>query len=397
MMQAWSPASWQQCRNQQPIHYPSPHALADKLASLSQFPGLVTVDDIERLKQGLQLAEQGKCFILHGGDCAERFADCERTVVERKLALLDEASAVIERGLDCAVLPIGRIAGQYAKPRSQAEEQRGALTLPAYRGDLINDIEFSQSDRTPRPDRLETAYQCAAKTLSFMKERQQRTGKMIFTSHEALHLAYEQTLTRQVGRYYNLSTHLPWVGVRTGAIDGAHLEYCRGIANPIAVKIGANADPKWLSALLERLNPECLSGKLMLITRLGFQHVDKVLPPLIAAVKRLAMPVVWCCDPMHGNTLQLASGIKTRKFDAMRLELQRTISSHLDHGSHLGGLHIEMTADNVTECLGGRGQIRETHLGDAYLSAVDPRLNHQQALEMVNSLVALIRRQSVES
>lgn len=432
-MKQWHSNSWQQKPYAQKVVYPDQRALDEAVAELSQLPPLVTPLEISALKQNLVQAAQGKAFLLQGGDCAENFSDCNEQTITTKLKIMLQMSLVLIYGLRKPVIRVGRIAGQYAKPRSADMEIRGDITLPSYRGDIINGPAFTAADRLPEPKRMVQGYCYAALTLNYLralidsgfadlqtpenwdlgfvphspyaKEYQRIVREMgdavdfmrtvsgiqssslrrvdLYTSHEALHLHFEQALTRQVGnRWYNLATHYPWVGMRTADINGAHIEYLRGIDNPVAVKIGPDTTPAALLALIDTLNPLNEAGKLTLIHRLGVHKIEQLLPPLIKAVLDVGKTVVWCCDPMHGNTATTREGIKTRRFDDIILELQHAFRLHGKLGSHLGGVHFEMTGEDVTECVGGARGLTEDDLKRAYKSLVDPRLNYDQALEM---------------
>ncbi|MES9904448.1 MAG: 3-deoxy-7-phosphoheptulonate synthase class II, partial [Sedimenticola sp.] len=414
------------------------------LAQLSQLPPLVTSWEIEALKGQLAAASRGEAFLLQGGDCAENFSDCTSPIIANKLKILLQMSLMLIHGLNKRVIRVGRIAGQYAKPRSADSETIDGATLPSYRGDLINGPEFTVEARTPDPVRLLRGYGRAAMTLNFIRalsdsgfadlhhpenwdldfvshsplaaEYQKSVSALsrslqfletlggaadselhrvqFFTSHEGLHLHYEQALSRQVPNrsgYYNLASHLPWVGFRTADIDGAHLEYFRGIRNPVGVKVGAGMSGDWIEALVERLNPENEAGKLVLIHRFGADDIGDGLPKLIAAVKRTGKSVLWVCDPMHGNTETTPGGIKTRHFDRILSELEQAFDIHQQQGSILGGVHFELTGDDVTECIGGARGLDEAGLERAYKTQVDPRLNYEQALEMAMAIVEKYR------
>jgi len=443
-MTPWSPASWQSRPALQLAKYPDPAALEAALRELGTLPPLVTSWEIHSLRKQLIAAERGEGFFLQGGDCAEGFADCNAEVITNKLKILLQMSLVLVQGLKQRVIRVGRIAGQYAKPRSADLETRGGLTLPSYRGDLINSPEFTAASRTPDPDRLLQAHGRAAMTLNFIRAlseggfadlhhpenwdlafvaqspsaRDYRkvvealgeslrfmravgcggAGELarvqFFTSHEALHLHYEQALTRQVRRFpgwFDLSAHLPWIGLRTADPAGAHVEFMRGIANPVGVKVGAGLAAEWLVALVERLNPDKEAGRLVLIHRFGASHIARELPAMIAAVQRTSIPVLWVCDPMHGNTETTASGYKTRHFDKILEELSLAFDIHRDLGGRLGGVHFELTGDDVTECLGGARGLDESGLERAYRTQVDPRLNYEQALEMAMAIVRKLK------
>ncbi len=431
----WTPGSWRsRPARHQPV-YPNPDAVARVMEQLARLPPLVTSWEIEALKAQLAEAAAGRRFVLQGGDCAESFDDCESANITNKLKILLQMSLVLVHGTRRRITRIGRFAGQYAKPRTEEFETREGRTLPSYCGDLINAPGFSESSRTPDPQLLLRGYERAALTLNFIRslvdggfadlhhpeywdlgfvhhspraEEYHRVVASIgeslrfmetlagasvgeinrvdfFTSHEALHLLYEQAQTRRVPRrpgWYNLSAHCPWLGVRTSDLDGAHVEYLRGIANPIAVKIGPAMTRQWLEGLLEVLHPTDEPGRLMLIHRLGAGRIAEGLPPLIESVQASGKHVVWCCDPMHGNTVKTAGGIKTRSFDDIVSELEQAFEIHHRMGTYLGGVHFELTGDNVTECVGGARGLSEADLGREYKSHVDPRLNYEQALEM---------------
>ena len=426
----WSPASWRSKPFLQKVEYPAPAALAEVLAALAKLPPLVTSWEVESLKSQLALACRGEAFLLQGGDCAETFEDCQpAAIVSRILSL------ILVYGCRQRVIRVGRFAGQYAKPRSSETETHEGVTLPSYRGNLINHKPFTLADRTPDPTLLLRGYERAALTLNFLRSlvaggfadlhhpelwdldfvgfaqgadeyRQimdaisravrfmeavagrtlaELDGVEFFVSHEGLHLDYEQAQTRQVPRregWYDLSTHMPWIGDRTRKLDGAHIEFFRGIANPIGVKIGPSCPPDELLAITKTLNPLNEPGRLMLIHRFGATQIEACLPPLIEIVRRNGRSVLWCSDPMHGNTLNTKSGLKTRRFEDILQELDRAFEIHDELGSHLGGAHFELTGENVTECLGGARGLTEEDLSRSFLSDVDPRLNHEQAVEM---------------
>jgi 3-deoxy-7-phosphoheptulonate synthase len=435
MVTDWSPASWQTKPLAQNVEYPDRELLRRVLGDLARLPPLVTSWEVESLKTQLAEAQQGRRFLLQGGDCCERFDDCRSDPIAGKLKILLKMSLILIFGWNQRVIRVGRFAGQYMKPRSAEGETRDGVTLPSYRGDLVHGTAFTADARTPDPQRLLRGYGQAALTLNFIRglidggfadfhhpelwdldfvqhathAREYRAiveavGGAIrfletvrgspleelkrvefFTSHEGLHLDYEQAQTRQVPRrtqWYNLTTHFPWIGDRTRAVGGAHVEYFRGIANPIAVKIGPTATPGELLDLVDVLNPDDEPGRLTLVHRFGAGRIEDCLPPLVEAVRRSGKTVLWCCDPMHGNTVLTRSGRKTRNFDDILGELDRAFEIHRRLGSILGGVHFELTGENVTECLGGARGLSEADLGRAYHSDVDPRLNYEQALEM---------------
>ncbi|MFL6197262.1 MAG: class II 3-deoxy-7-phosphoheptulonate synthase [Thermoanaerobaculia bacterium] len=431
----WTPTSWQTKPALQQPTYPDPERVEDSLRRLSRLPPLVTSWEIERLKSQLAEAARGERFLLQGGDCAESFDDCTSESIAAKLKILLQMSLVLVHGARRRVIRVGRFAGQYAKPRSEDLETRDGVSLPSYRGDLINRSPWSAADRIPDPELLLRGYERAALTINFIRalieggfadlhhpeywemawtthsphheEYQRRvdsirdslqffeslagrqmgeTGRVdYFTSHEGLHLLYEQAQTRRVPRregWYNLSTHFPWIGMRTAQLDGAHVEYFRGIANPVAVKVGSAVTPAGLIELADRLDPLREPGRLTFIHRFGARKIADGLAPLVEAMRNVDRTVLWVCDPMHGNTETLSSGVKTRRFENILDELESAFDLHESFGSYLGGVHFELTGDDVTECIGGARGLTETDLQRAYRTQVDPRLNHEQALEM---------------
>jgi 3-deoxy-7-phosphoheptulonate synthase len=439
---SWSPDSWQRCPASQQPQYPDQAALQRALVALAEQPPLVTSWEIHQLRQQLAAAQAGAFFVLQGGDCAERFADCQSSIIANRLKVLLQMSLVLVHGMRTRVLRIGRFAGQYAKPRSADMETRDGVSLPSYRGDLINRPEFTAEARRPDPGRLLEGHARSAMTLNFIRslidggfadlhhpeywdldwvqhaplaaDYQRRVDQLgdavrfmetlagrpvgefsrvdFFTSHEALLLWAEQAQTRQVPRaagWYNLSTHFPWIGMRTAALGDAHVEYCRGIENPLGVKVGPAMDAEWLLALCDTLNPNRVPGRLTLIHRMGAGQIETHLPRLVEAVQQSGHPVLWLCDPMHGNTLSTANGYKTRPFDAIVDELRQAFSLHRALGSRLGGVHLELTGEDVTECTGGARQLGEADLARAYTTTVDPRLNYEQALELALAMVEM--------
>jgi 3-deoxy-7-phosphoheptulonate synthase len=405
------------------------------LAQLARLPPIVTTWEIEKLKSQLAKAQRGEAFLLQGGDCAESFDECTSDNVVQKLKILLQMSLVMLVGLKKPVIRVGRMAGQYAKPRSADYETKDGVSLPSYRGDIINRMAFTPEDREPDPALMLRGYERAALTLNFVRslidggfadlhhpenwdlafvgesalagdyhklvqsvsdsleffetisgEPMHLTHRVEFyASHEGLHLPYEQAQTRFLphrGRWYNLTTHYPWIGMRTADLSGAHVEYFRGIANPMSIKIGTSASDEQLQALMSVLNPHNEPGRLTFITRFGAKHVEQHLPRVIRAVRAAGAQVLWVCDPMHGNTETTAEGIKTRRFDNIRAELRAAFRIHQEQGSHLGGVHLELTGDNVTECVGGARGLKESDLARAYKSQVDPRLNYEQAMEL---------------
>lgn len=433
----WSPSSWRAKTEQQAIAYGDRDALGRATQALSGLPPLVTSWEVERLKQQIADAQAGRRFLLQGGDCAEVLDECDPAVITRKVKILLQMSLVLLQASGKPVVRVGRLAGQYAKPRSSPTEARDGVTLPSYFGDLVNGPSFDEASRRPDPERLLRGYAHAAMTLNFVRslsaagfadlhhpeywdlgffdradlgpevraDYERVTAEVaralrfmealgeasvetlsrveFFTSHEGLSLPYEEALTRQPPRrasHYALSCHLPWIGERTRALDGAHVEFFRGIANPVGVKIGPSAAPAEVVELASRLNPMNAPGKLMLVTRLGAERARAALPPIAEAVRRAGKRVLWVCDPMHGNTVTTASGIKTRDFDDILAEVEACFDAHESVGTTLGGVHFELTGEDVTECT-GKG-VDEAALDRRYASRCDPRLNYGQAMEM---------------
>jgi 3-deoxy-7-phosphoheptulonate synthase len=432
-MADWNPTTWQtKITSQQPV-YGNSVALDSSVEALSKLPPLVSSWEIETLKKQLADAAKGKRFLLQAGDCAERFADCTPERITGQLKVLLQMSLVLVHSTKRKVIRVGRLAGQYAKPRSSDDETIDGVTLPSYRGDLVNDIEFSEIARTPNPNRLLRGFERSAMTINFIRalidggfadlhhpeywdlsfvEHSPRASEYqnivasiaeslrfmetlagesigainrveFFTSHEGLHLHYEQAQTRQVPRrdgWYDLSSHFPWIGARTTDLDGGHIEFFRGITNPIGVKIGTHHIE--IEKLLDVLHPTNEPGRLTLIHRYGSSKVSDELPKLIEAVQNTGKQVLFVCDPMHGNTSKTESGIKTRSFDAILSELEQSIEIHQNNNSILGGVHVEVCGQNVTECTGGARGLDEAGLSDAYETLVDPRLNYEQSIEL---------------
>lgn len=450
MQTAWTPQSWQDQEAKQQPTYDDPHHLEEAVEHLARLPPLVTSWEIESLRQQLAEASLGQRFLLQGGDCAEVFAECDSRVIANKLKILLQMSLVLVHGGKRRVIRVGRFAGQYAKPRSSDTETQGDVSLPSYRGDLVNAVEFEPESRRPDPDRLLRGYERSALTLNFIrslvdggfadlhhpeywdlefvrhspqaKEYQEMVenigeslrfmetlaGRQVgeinrvdfYSSHEGLHLLYEQAQTRKVPHrtgYYNLSAHMPWIGMRTADPGGAHVEFFRGIENPLGVKVGPAMTEEWLLDLIERLNPENEPGRLTLIHRFGNGDIADTLPGLIAAVQREEKQVLWCCDPMHGNTVKTAGGLKTRRFEDILGEVEQAFEIHGDAGSYLGGIHIELTGDDVTECTGGARGLDDDQLGEAYRTFVDPRLNYEQSLELALLVARRMTRANAEA
>ncbi len=436
----WSPSSWRAKPALQMPTYPDAEALAATRDELRALPPLVTSREILALKQQLAEAQEGKRFLLQGGDCAETFAECTSDIISNRLKVLLQMSLVLVHGLKLPVVRVGRFAGQYAKPRSADTETRDGVTLPTYRGDIVNSPDFDAQARVPDPRRMVKAHARSAMTMNFVRSlidggfadlhhpeywglgwvsqsphaadyqkmvagigdavrfmetlagrRMQSLNRVDFyTSHEALLLHYEESQTRQVPRadgWFNLSTHFPWIGMRTAALDGAHVEYFRGIRNPVAVKVGPSVTSDQLLRVIDALNPDDEPGRLGLIHRMGAGQIADKLPALLDAVKREGRRVLWICDAMHGNTESTSNGYKTRRFANIRSEIEQAFDLHAAAGTHLGGVHLEMTGENVTECLGGARDLTEVDLQRDYRSTVDPRLNYEQALEIAMLIV----------
>ncbi|MFP4125966.1 MAG: class II 3-deoxy-7-phosphoheptulonate synthase [Alphaproteobacteria bacterium] len=434
---SWHPASWRTKPAQQLPSYVDPAALEAVERQLAGYPPLVFAGEARNLKAHLAEVARGKAFLLQGGDCAEAFADFNADKIRDTLRVLLQMAVVLTYGAGLPVVKLGRMAGQFAKPRSADVERQGEVELPAYRGDIVNELAFEDGARTPDPRRQLQAYAQAAATLNLLRafteggfaslervhswnlgfcersaqgQRYQAFADQItdalafmracgvsdlstpeikrtsfYTSHEALLLGFEEAMTRvdsTSGQWYATSAHLVWIGDRTRQLDGAHVEYCRGIANPIGLKVGPTLAPDELLRLIDRLNPADEAGRLTLVTRFGADQVEAKLPGLIRAVQREGRSVVWACDPMHGNTIKSSSGYKTRPFERVLAELRRVFAVHQAEGSYAGGLHVEMTGEDVTECTGGAQAITDDALAARYHTHCDPRLNAQQSLEL---------------
>jgi len=381
MANIWNTESWRHYPNAQEIHYRNQVQLRDVLALLRQKPAIVKANEINALKKHLAAASDGRSFILQAGDCAESITAASPKTTQAQLTLITKLAKLLEQKLNKPVVSIARIAGQFAKPRTKTHETRAGISLLSYRGDLVNHIDFTPESREPNSARLLQGYAKAAHTYKVLKRK---SSQSIYTSHEALHLHYESSFTRKV---YNLSTHLPWLGMRTAQIDGAHVEYLRGIKNPIGIKVGPSTTPEQLQVLLTKLNPEHAPGRILLITRLGADKIELILPRLILAVTKLGMPVTWSCDPMHGNTFRTESGLKTRDFATIATELALAFQVHASEKSILGGIHLEITPEAVTECIGGQCGLSIQDLNQNYRTLLDPRLNASQAIELAEGLI----------
>lgn len=431
-----TPTEWNQLPAAQTVRYDDPALLRRVLSDLGERLPLVHPGEVERLKRYLAAASEGQRFVLQGGDCAELFSECTVREITDKLKIILQMSLLVFYGLRRPVVRIGRIAGQYAKPRSSDTERVGGVDLPSYRGDLVNGFAPTPEARRPDPLRLLTAYDCSSRTLNWLRalndsgfadvrhpemwdlshlkgreapgfytdlaERVREANRFLelvgggnqefmsrvdlFTSHEALHLDYETALTRSLpeagGRPYNLGAHFLWVGERTRQPGGAHVAYLRAIANPVGVKLGPTADPGEAVELCRLLNPENEPGRLTLITRMGVQRVREALPRLVCAVQQAGQKVTWLCDPMHGNIRQTRKGTKTRAFEDILAELRLAEELHHGCGSRLNGVHFELTGADVTECVGGTDGPDEDGLDRNYLTYCDPRLNYFQSMEI---------------
>lgn len=449
--QPWMPGSWRDRPARQLPAYPDAAALAAAEARLATYPPLVFAGEARRLRAGLAMAAEGRAFVLQGGDCAESFADFRANSVRDTFRVLLQMAAVLTFGASVPIVKIGRMAGQFAKPRSSDTEMADGIALPSYRGDSVNGPEPTEAARIPDPARMETAYFQSAGRLNLLRAfasggyadlhqvhrwnldfvarsplaaRYQELADRIdetlafmaavgiaraaaavretefYTSHEALLLPYEQALTRidsTSGDYYGCSAHFLWVGDRTRQADGAHVEYLRGIHNPIGLKVGPTMTDTDLLRAIEILSPHNEPGRLTLITRMGAGRAAQTLPPLFRAVRREGRHVTWLCDPMHGNTETTANGTKTRRFDAILAELRTFFEAHAAEGTRPGGVHVEMTGQPVTECTGGAHRLTEADLAARYETFCDPRLNAEQSLELAFLVAEMLKAQRAEA
>lgn len=445
MSNNWQPLSWQQKHSEQQPDYKDRAAVERVCKELGQLPPLVSIAEITQLKNQLAEAAEGNRFILQGGDCAELFTECNDGKISEKIKILLQISLILVKELSVPVTRIGRLAGQYAKPRSSESETQGEISLPCYRGDLINAIQFDAKAREPDPDRMLQGYGLASLTLNYIRSLkhevfanienpehwhlqhfansdrphyrqyhqqlseflstlsmmatldrqtlQNTIQSTFFSSHEALLLPYESALTRQFeNQWYNLSTHFPWIGMRTAQSQNGHVEYMKGIQNPIGLKVSASMSADTLEKLICQLDPDNEPGRLTLIHRFGSKQITHKLPTLIKRLQEMNYRPLWICDPMHGNTLKTTTGHKTRHFRDIAREIQLAFECHQQHNSHLGGVHLELTADPVTECLGGTVDLREVDLQRDYRSYVDPRLNAQQSIEMAFVIAEMMQK-----
>jgi 3-deoxy-7-phosphoheptulonate synthase len=453
MASNWSPDSWRSRPVAQLPIYPDEQALDEVVTRLRSYPVLVFAGEVLQMRQHLAAVAEGRGFLLQGGDCAESFAEFHPDNIRDSFRLLMQMSVVLTYGASLPVVKVGRVAGQFAKPRSSATEQQDGQELPSYFGDNINGIDFSPESRRPDPARLMQAYSQAAATLNLLRAFAQGgyadlhevhrwnlgfceatlagkryremadriaealefmeacgiTGDKVrevretdfYTSHEALHLPYEQALTRRDtitrnGGWFATSAHMIWIGDRTRQLDGAHVEFARGVENPIGLKCGPSLKPDDLIRLIDVLNPANEHGRLVLIGRFGADKVQEYLPAMVRRVTAEGRNVLWSCDPMHGNTIKAGNGYKTRSFDRVMAEVRQSFEVHHAEGSYPGGIHVEMTGQDVTECLGGAQLISEAQLGSRYHTHCDPRLNASQSLELAFLVSEMLRKRRMQ-
>jgi len=431
----WTPQSWRNFETRHQPQYPDQKVLGEMTRMLAAQPSLVFSSEVDELREELSKVGRGEGFLLQGGDCAESFAEFSQKNLSDMVKVILQMSVTLTYAGSCPVVKMGRIAGQFAKPRSSPVEVRDGVSLPSYLGDSINGVDFTEKSRVPDPQRMMQSYHQSASTLNLLRalttggyaslrnvkawnlEAVQQTpladrygamtdrihqaldfmeacglpleafssvqGTALYTSHEALLLEYEQAMVRQVKeKWYNLSAHCLWIGERTRQLDGGHVEFLRGVANPVGVKLGPTVDVEDCLRLIDALNPENESGKIILICRMGEENAARVLPGLFRKVSEAGKQVIWMCDPMHGNTETAGSGYKTRSFDRILAEVGHFFNAHQEAGTHPGGLHLEMTGRYVTECTGGAYALKDEDLHHCYETQCDPRLNAGQALEM---------------
>jgi 3-deoxy-7-phosphoheptulonate synthase len=447
----WAPDSWKQADARQMPHWPDAEALGRVEGELANFPPLVFAGEARNLTAELAKVAGGRAFLLQGGDCAESFAEFHPNNIRDTFRVILQMAVVLTFASKLPVIKVGRMAGQFAKPRSADMETIGGVELPSYRGDIINDIAFTPEGRVPDPSRMIRAYSQSAATLNLLRafssggyanlqqvhawthdfmgrspwaaqyrDVANRIGEALdfmaacgidadsvpqlktasfYTSHEALLLPYEQALTRQdslTGDWYDTSAHMLWIGDRTRFEGSAHVEYLRGVGNPLGMKIGPSTEPDSLLRLLETLNPARTPGRMTLISRFGYDKIESGLPRLVAAVEREGHPVVWSCDPMHGNVIKTDNGYKTRPFERILAEVRGFFAVHRAAGTHAGGIHIEMTGQNVTECTGGAIDVTQMDLADRYHTHCDPRLNAAQSIELAFLLAEMLNQEMQE-
>ena len=447
-MQRWTPESWRKKPVAQMPEYPDQAALAEVEQKLATYPPLVFAGEARDLKRALARVAAGNAFLLQGGDCAESFEDHSANNIRDFFRVFLQMAVVLTFAAASPVVKVGRIAGQFAKPRSSPTEKRNGIELPSYRGDVVNGADFSAAARVPDPNRQIEAYHQSAATLNllrafanggyaslgrvhqwmlgFVKDPRQLDryravadritetlafmqacgldlenhpelrATNVYTSHEALLLGFEQAMTRQdstSGDWYCTSAHMLWVGDRTRQLDHGHIEFCRGIKNPLGLKCGPSSKADELLRLIDVLNPENEPGRLTLICRLGADKAGDLLPALVRAVQREGKQVIWSCDPMHGNTITSATGYKTRPFDRIIQEVKTFFAVHAAESTYAGGVHLELTGKDVTECTGGARAVTEEHLNDRYHTLCDPRLNAEQAIEVAFLLAELLKKE----
>jgi 3-deoxy-7-phosphoheptulonate synthase len=445
---AWNPDSWRKLPIKQQPEYKDKNRLKSVEDGLRALPPLASPAESRTLKRELADAAAGKAFLLQGGDCAESFAEFSEENLRNFFRVLLQMTVALMYGAGSPVVKVGRIAGQFAKPRSDNTEKQDGKELPSYRGDMVNGMDFTEAAREPDPERLLTAYRQAGFTINYLRQLarggfaslqhinnwnkefldkstqgkrfaelierihesiqfieacrididkvQELSEASFYTSHEALLLGYESSLTRRDdfdGKWYATSAHMLWVGDRTRAPDEAHIEFLRGIANPIGMKVGPSMKPDALLKLIDILNPDDEPGRLTLISRMGSAKISELLPPLVRAVQKSGKRVVWSCDPMHGNTIKSPNGYKTRKFTDILSEVRQFFAIHKAEGTSAGGVHFEMTGQDVTECLGGAQAISELNLSDRYHTHCDPRLNASQSLELAFLIAETLKKQ----
>lgn len=445
MSHAWSPESWRAKPIQQQPEYPDTAHLARVEQTLAGYPPLVFAGEARELRRQFAEVTQGRAFLLQGGDCAESFAEFSAAKIRDTFKVLLQMAIVMTFAAGCPVVKVGRMAGQFAKPRSSGSETIDGVTLPAYRGDIVNGIGFDVASRVPDPERLMQAYHQATASLNLLRafaqggfadlhqvhqwnldfiansalaeKYHQLAGRIdetlafmravgmdsapqlretsFFTAHEALLLNYEEAFVRRdslTGRWYDCSAHMLWIGDRTRQLDGAHVEFMRGIENPIGVKVGPSMDADELIRLIDALNPDNDPGRLNLIVRMGADKVEAHFPRLLRKVKEEGRQVLWSSDPMHGNTIKASSGYKTRDFAQILAEVRQFFAVHQAEGTYAGGIHIEMTGQNVTECIGGSRPITEDGLSDRYHTHCDPRMNADQSLELAFMIAETLKQ-----
>lgn len=447
MSESWTPDSWKKHPAKQQPEWPNPEELNRTCERLASYPPLVFAGEARSLQEGLAKVTRGEAFLLQGGDCAESFNEFTANAIRDKLKVLLQMAVILTHGLGKPIVKVGRIAGQFAKPRSSPMETKDGVSLPSFRGESVNDASFSEEARQPDPTRLERAYFQSASTLNLLRAftsggfadlkkvhtwnqdfvaaspQGQRYSKLAdqlgenlrfmevlginsgntpilreieyYTSHEALILEYENALTRKdslTGDYYDCSAHMLWIGERTRQVDGAHVEFLRGVKNPIGVKIGPDISIDDVLNLCRRLNPSNIPGRMTLIGRFGHAKIGNCLPKIVKACRSEGVAVVWSCDPMHGNTYGTPSGYKTRSIDHIMSELKQFFDIHQAEGTVPGGVHFELTGSNVTECVGGSQEVLEEHLKHCYETTCDPRLNAAQSLDVAFLVAETLRR-----